>query len=93
MKVGFLKSNLIQKDIWNEMVRPEVLPDDTWYECLKNEKETGKFQSDEARQYFEAQQVAHSPDEPGRLPDPGSTSPTYKPTGEPREWGDYGDDD
>ena len=28
-----------------------------------------------------------------RLPDPGSTSPTYKPTGEPREWGDYGDDD
>ena len=28
-----------------------------------------------------------------RVPDPGSTSPTYKPTGEPREWGDYGDDD
>lgn len=30
---------------------------------------------------------------PGRIPDPGSTSPTYKPNGEPREWGDYGDDD
>lgn len=28
-----------------------------------------------------------------RIPDPGSTSPTYKPSGEPREWGDYGDDD
>lgn len=28
-----------------------------------------------------------------RVPDPGSTSPTYKPNGEPREWGDYGDDD
>ena len=30
---------------------------------------------------------------PTRIPDPGSTSPTYKPNGEPREWGDYGDDD
>jgi hypothetical protein len=28
-----------------------------------------------------------------RVTDPGSTSPTYKPSGEPREWGDYGDDD
>ena len=28
-----------------------------------------------------------------KVPDPGRTSPTYKPSGEPREWGDYGDDD
>ena len=28
-----------------------------------------------------------------RVPDPGSTSPTYKPSGSPREWGDYGEDD
>ena len=28
-----------------------------------------------------------------RVLDPGSASPTYRPSGEPREWGDYGDDD
>lgn len=28
-----------------------------------------------------------------RVTDPGSTSPTYKPSGSPREWGDYGEDD
>ena len=28
-----------------------------------------------------------------RVPDPGSTSPTYRPNGSLREWGDYGDDD
>ena len=57
MKVGFLKSELIRKDIRNEMVRPEVMPDDTWHECLMNERETGRFQTDEERQYREAEEA------------------------------------
>ena len=56
MKTGFKKAELMIKDIRKELVTPEVLPDNTWYERLSNEKQTGYWETNIEREYREAEE-------------------------------------
>ena len=56
MKVGFSKAILVEKDLSNELIKPEIMPDDSWYESLKNEQETGVFELNISREYRESQE-------------------------------------